>query len=535
MLVPQQAADDVANVAADDVDDVAAEDVAPTPPPSTIAPPSSPPQQQQPSKPTTEVREEEKVKSLWVKKIEEGGIIADLNADKDVTLEEVDAAKDAEDDESEPAKLKEVIDVVTTAKLMTKVVTATVTTAASTITADPSATRRRKELEEEESRTLKRQSKSSKEKAAKKQKLDEEVEELRKHLQIMPNNDDDVYTEATPVALKVRVVDYEIHSENNKSYYKIIRADGSHQLFLNLLSLLRNFDREDLEMLNSVRLEVEEENEVSLELLRFVRRQQQEGYRPENFGVDAAEDFKQYTIRDYYYWLKTYNCWCKLMLLDDAADSREINDLNFLSFKESSISLYWTESARRIPEKVDIRDYWIGISSAGDFLGTAPFYTFIRDPMMRLCHRLITFSIAGRSQAPKKGAMISEGQYVARLAKHFGLLTEERIQGLTVIAPVLPIIDMAKLEGDAKGVTKEAAVAPRGGDEDKEMPEAVLPPPRTQGERIARFTTWIITSLIRMMDKAGVPYMRYLESPIEYERRTRRRTDEPSTSPAPQH
>nr|GEV44837.1 retrovirus-related Pol polyprotein from transposon TNT 1-94 [Tanacetum cinerariifolium] len=79
-------------------------------------------------------------------------------------------------------------------------------------------------------------------------KLDEEVEELKKHLQIVLD-DDDVYTEATSLALKVPVVDYEIYSENNKPFYKIIRADGSHQLFLSFLSLLRNFDREDLEML----------------------------------------------------------------------------------------------------------------------------------------------------------------------------------------------------------------------------------------------------------------------------------------------
>nr|GEY32264.1 hypothetical protein [Tanacetum cinerariifolium] len=104
-------------------------------------------------------------------------------------------------------------------------------------------------LEEEESRALKRQSESSEEKSVKKQKLDEEVEELKKHLQIVPNDDDVVYTEATPLALKVPVVDYEIHTEHNKPYYKIIRADGSHQLFLSFLSLLRNFDREDLEML----------------------------------------------------------------------------------------------------------------------------------------------------------------------------------------------------------------------------------------------------------------------------------------------
>nr|GEZ15953.1 hypothetical protein [Tanacetum cinerariifolium] len=219
-----------------------------------------------------------------------------------------------QDDEPEPAELKEVIKVVTTAKLMTEVVTAAATTitvapiTAATIIAASSATRRRKrvvirdpeetatpstiihsepkskdkgkgilveepkplkkkaqieqdkayarelemdffkgmsyddirpifekyfnsnvaflekskkELEEEASMALKRKSESFEEKAAKKQKFDEDVP----------------------------VVDYQIHIENTKTYYKIIRVDGTHQLFLSFLSLLRNFDREDLVML----------------------------------------------------------------------------------------------------------------------------------------------------------------------------------------------------------------------------------------------------------------------------------------------
>ncbi|GKE88003.1 hypothetical protein Tco_1565478, partial [Tanacetum coccineum] len=51
----------------------------------------------------------------------------------------------------------------------------------------------------------------------------------------------------------------------------------------------------------------------------------------------------------------------------------------------------------------------------------------------------------------------------------------------------------------------------------------------------SRFTTWTITSLSRMMDRAGVTYTRYFESPVKYQRRNiRQRTDEPSTSAAPQ-
>ncbi|GJX05160.1 hypothetical protein Tco_0191076 [Tanacetum coccineum] len=109
-------------------------------------------------------------------------------------------------------------------------------------------------------------------------------------------------------------------------------------------------------------------------------------------------------------------------------------------------SVYWAESARQFPDKGDLRDYWMGISSAGDFLGITPSYTLIRDPILRLCHRLIACSIAGRSQAPEKSRVhISGGQFVARLAEHFGLMTPEILGGLMVIAPELLIIDMTEL------------------------------------------------------------------------------------------
>nr|GEV66962.1 hypothetical protein [Tanacetum cinerariifolium] len=226
----------------------------------------------------------------------------------------------------------------------------------------------KEQMEEEDSRVLQRINETPAERVAKRRKLDEEVKDLKRHLEIMPNKDDDVYTEATPLARKVPVVDYEIIKLNNKPHYKIIRADGTHQLYVGFLSLLRNFDREDLkalwelvkerfyiakpknfyddfllttleamfekpdalaqiwksqrtmhgqakvkswkllkscgvhiitftttqlilfierryplsrftldQMLNAVRLQVEEESEVSLELLRFTRHQHQEG------------------------------------------------------------------------------------------------------------------------------------------------------------------------------------------------------------------------------------------------------------------
>nr|GEZ74083.1 hypothetical protein [Tanacetum cinerariifolium] len=107
-------------------------------------------------------------------------------------------------------------------------------------------------IEEDENRALQKLNATPAERAAKRRKLDEEVEELRRHLQIVPNKDEDVYTKATPLARKVPVVDYQVIEMNNKSYYKIIRADDTHQLYISFLSLLRNFGREDLEALWSL-------------------------------------------------------------------------------------------------------------------------------------------------------------------------------------------------------------------------------------------------------------------------------------------
>ncbi|GKE18390.1 hypothetical protein Tco_1425967, partial [Tanacetum coccineum] len=73
------------------------------------------------------------------------------------------------------------------------------------------------------------------------------------------------------------------------------------------------------------------------------------------------------------------------------------------------------------------------------------FPSFARDPVLRLCHRIMAHSIAERSQAPEKVTVtdlfylrgLDVGSFVARLAEHFRLLTVEILEGLTVIAPEL--------------------------------------------------------------------------------------------------
>nr|GEZ84758.1 hypothetical protein [Tanacetum cinerariifolium] len=114
----------------------------------------------------------------------------------------------------------------------------------------------KEQIEEEENRAIESINETPAQKAAKRRKLNEEVEDLKQHLEIVPDEDDDVYTKATPLTREVPVVDYEIVYFNNKPRYKIIRADGTHQLYVSFITLLKNFDREELESLWSVVKEI---------------------------------------------------------------------------------------------------------------------------------------------------------------------------------------------------------------------------------------------------------------------------------------
>ncbi|GKE88491.1 hypothetical protein Tco_1565966, partial [Tanacetum coccineum] len=85
------------------------------------------------------------------------------------------------------------------------------------------------------------------------------------------------------------------------------------------------------------------------------------------------------------------------------------------------------------------------MAEAGDFLGPAPSYVHIRDHVRRLCHKMIACSISGRGQGVEKylfrhaegrksGARLSEGHFIGRLAAHFGLVSDEGLRGLSIIA-----------------------------------------------------------------------------------------------------
>nr|GFC52901.1 hypothetical protein [Tanacetum cinerariifolium] len=86
-------------------------------------------------------------------------------------------------------------------------------------------------MEEEDQEVLKSINETPAQKAAKRRKLNEEAQEakdLKKRLEVVDDEDDDVFTEATPLTRKVPIVDYQIVLIDNKPRFKIIKADETH-------------------------------------------------------------------------------------------------------------------------------------------------------------------------------------------------------------------------------------------------------------------------------------------------------------------
>nr|GEU31640.1 ribonuclease H-like domain-containing protein [Tanacetum cinerariifolium] len=87
---------------------------------------------------------------------------------------------------------------------------------------------------------------------AKKQKLEEqkEAKEPKKNLEIVPDDEDDVFMNVTPLSYTPpTIVDYKIYKERKKEHFQIFRANGNHPMYLAFSTMLKNFDREDLEVL----------------------------------------------------------------------------------------------------------------------------------------------------------------------------------------------------------------------------------------------------------------------------------------------
>ncbi|GKE21139.1 hypothetical protein Tco_1432651, partial [Tanacetum coccineum] len=252
---------------------------------------------------------------------------------------------------------------------------------------------------------------------------------------------------------------------------------------------------------------------------------------------------------------------------------------------EDGFEAYWLGSERVIPDKGDLSDYWVEISSSRDFLRGAPSYTYIKDPVWRLCHRLISYNIFGRGQAPEKvtatylfylrsmdreaanilyllahylfgyaerrksGVRLSEGHFIRCLGHHFGLpdvaagdpraiedalVVDEDAQAdpAPVQAPQLPPPAMGRTMPQRLGRLEEEMQGLR--QDVRSLCGLVERSMTDQG----RFSTWMISCMTQLKEASEQTYQAFDgtfrgSSQAVFERRTRQRTDGASTSAAP--
>ncbi|GKF29582.1 hypothetical protein Tco_0095924, partial [Tanacetum coccineum] len=74
---------------------------------------------------------------------------------------------------------------------------------------------------------------------------DKETVELQRLIEVV-HDKEEVEIDSIPLATKPpSIVDYKINKEGKKTYYQIIKADGSSKMYLVFSHMLKSFNRED--------------------------------------------------------------------------------------------------------------------------------------------------------------------------------------------------------------------------------------------------------------------------------------------------
>ncbi|GKG18471.1 hypothetical protein Tco_0372769, partial [Tanacetum coccineum] len=84
------------------------------------------------------------------------------------------------------------------------------------------------------------------------------------------------------------------------------------------------------------------------------------------------------------------------------------------------------------------------------------------------------------AEGRKSGARLSGCYFIGRLAHHFGLVSDDGLRGLSVVAHELPLIDMGELQVIAAGAPEAAKDAPavdEGAQANPTPIQAPQPPP----------------------------------------------------------
>ncbi|GKB79226.1 hypothetical protein Tco_0946121 [Tanacetum coccineum] len=140
------------------------------------------------------------------------------------------------------------------------------------------------------------------------------------------------------------------------------------------------------------------------------------------------------------------------------------------------------------------------------------------------------------TEGRKSGARLSRGHFIGRLAHHFGLVSDDGLRGLSVVArPERQQVAAAGAARDAPAIDEGMMDRIK---EDVHEIRRVLVEQREVIDAMARdfsrFTIWAASGIAYLLNFARVTYTLYSKTHVPYQRRVRRRTDGASNSVAKQ-
>ncbi|GKA38159.1 hypothetical protein Tco_0730710 [Tanacetum coccineum] len=118
----------------------------------------------------------------------------------------------------------------------------------------------------------------------------------------------------------------------------------------------------------------------------------------------------------------------------------------------------------------------------------------------------ITYQEEMESSGFARGLDVRSGNIPYLLARYLRRFDAGKKSGALISGGQFVPAGPARQEGDAGGVTEDAPVAPGGGDKDEEIPQAVPPPPTTQGKKVAQLEQEvhvIMESLVKKKQKGS--------------------------------
>nr|GFA95430.1 hypothetical protein [Tanacetum cinerariifolium] len=178
---------------------------------------------------------------------------------------------------------------------------------------------------------------------------------------------------------------------------------------------------------------------------------------------------------------------------------------------EPGFGAYWSGSEIVIPDKGDLRDYWIG-QEAEKVTGVDLFYLRTMDDETANVLYLLAQYLFHHAEGRKNGARLSEGHFIGRLAAHFGL-------------PQTMSHKIDRLEEEVRKTRRSVAGL-------REVFKSSI-------IEHTRVSTWMISCMKQLMDASGRTYQAFDNtlvdcSRLSYERCVRPKTGKASTSKAPQ-